>query len=741
MTEQQLKNLLADMSLEEKIGQMVQLTANFYGTDTLITGPMGSVKIEPEEMKLCGTILGTSGAAKLKEIQDNAMAAQPHHIPMLFMLDVINGFQTIFPIPLAQGCSFEPELAKKGAQIAAKEAAASGLHVTFAPMADLVRDARWGRVMESPGEDPYLDYCFAKAMTEGFQGEMPDELKEKGNISACLKHFACYGYPEGGREYDNVELSERTFRQDYLNGYQGAVDGGCHMAMTSFNTLNRVPSTANKWLMRKVLREDLGFDGVLISDYAAVEELIPHGIAEDKKEAAKLAIEAGVDIDMMSDVYLHYLKELVESGEVDESLVDEAVLRILKLKNDLGLFEHPYKDASEEDEKNLILCDEHRAAAREAAAKTFVLLKNEDKILPLSKQEASEILFAGPYMDTRELCGAWSFPTTYDNIKTVQERRQEHTGNVCHFMKGCSMFYKGEVIRDHVEEGMTRKEAKESIDQTVQAAKKASKVALFLGESFRQTGEGASRTCITLPEIQMELLRQVSAVNDNVIVVLFAGRPIEVAPIEALAKAVLYVWMPGTEGAAAITDVLFGVKEPTGRLAMSFPTVSSQEPVYYNRFQGGRPRNPGEPKAFRIGYIDTEYRPLHSFGYGLSYTTFSYSPVTVVKKDVNEESKQEAEAAWIASATVTNIGDREGTETVQLYIRDVSGSVVRPVRELKGFKKITLKPGESREVAFEITEPMLRFWRIDMTYGSEPGKFEVYIGADSTTENKAAFLL
>ena len=741
MTEQQLKDLLADMSLEEKIGQMVQLTANFYGTDTLITGPMGSVKIEPEEMKLCGTILGTSGAAKLKLIQDKAMAAQPHHIPMLFMLDVINGFQTIFPIPLAQGCSFEPELAKKGAQIAAKEAAASGLHVTFAPMADLVRDARWGRVMESPGEDPYLNYCFAKAMTEGFQGETPKDLKKKGNISACLKHFACYGYPEGGREYDNVELSERTFRQDYLNGYQGAVDGSCRMAMTSFNTLNRVPSTANKWLMRKVLREDLGFDGVLISDYAAVEELIPHGIAEDKKEAAKLAIEAGVDIDMMSDVYLHYLKELVESGEVEESLVDEAVLRILKLKNDLGLFEHPYKDASEEDEKNLILCDEHRAAARKAAAKTFVLLKNKDKILPLSKQEASEILFAGPYMDTRELCGAWSFPTTYDNIKTVQERIQEYTGDACRFMKGCSMFYKGEVIRDHVEEGMTRKEAKESIDQTVQAAKTASKVVLFLGESFRQTGEGASRTCITLPEIQMELLRQVSAVNDNVIVVLFAGRPIEVAPIEALAKAVLYVWMPGTEGAAAITDVLFGVKEPTGRLAMSFPNVSSQEPLYYNRFQGGRPRNPGEPKAFRIGYIDTEYRPLHSFGYGLSYTTFSYSPVTVVKKDVNEESKQEAEAAWIASATVTNIGDREGTETVQLYIRDVSGSVVRPVRELKGFEKITLKPGESREVSFEITEPMLRFWRIDMTYGSELGKFEAYIGADSTTENKAVFLL
>ncbi len=729
MTEKQLKDLLADMSLEEKIGQMVQLTADFYGTDTLITGPMGSVKIDPEEMKLCGTILGTSGAKKLKEIQDQAMAAQPHHIPMLFMLDVINGFQTIFPIPLAQGCSFEPEVAKIGAQIAAKEAAASGLHVTFAPMADLVRDARWGRVMESPGEDPYLDYCFAKAMTQGFQGDNPNSLKEKGNISACLKHFACYGYPEGGREYDNVELSERTFRQDYLNGYQGAIDGGCKMAMTSFNTLNRVPSTANRWLMRKVLREELGFDGVLISDYAAVEELIPHGIAQDKREAAKLAIEAGVDIDMMSDVYLHYLKELVTSGEVDEALVDEAVLRILKLKNDLGLFGHPYKDASEADEAALILCKGHRKAAKKAAEKTFVLLKNEDKTLPLSMDEASDILFAGPYTDCRQICGAWSFPATYDNIKTIKECVQALTENACQFEKGCSMFFDKEVIRDHVEEGMTKKEAEEAIEKTVQAARTAKKVVLCLGESFRQTGEGASKTILRIPEIQMELLKKVSAVNDNVIVVLFAGRPIEVAEIESLAKSVLYVWMPGTEGGAAIADVLFGKAEPTGRLAMSFPNVSSQEPLYYNRFQGGRPRRPDEPKAFRIGYIDTEYRPLHSFGYGLSYTSFAYSPVTLTK---NKDS-------YTASVTVTNTGDREGTETVQMYLRDVSGSVVRPLRELKGFEKLTLKQGESSTVSFEITEEMLCFWRIDMTYGSEPGKFEVYIGSDSTTENKASF--
>lgn len=757
MTEKELKELLADMSLEEKIGQMVQLTADFLGTDTLITGPMGSVEVKPDETKLCGTILGTSGAAKLKKLQDEAIKAQPHHIPMLFMLDVINGFQTIFPIPLAQGCSFEPELAKQGAQIAAKEAAASGLHVTFAPMADLVRDARWGRVMESPGEDPYLNSCFTKAMVEGFQGDDPSD---EGKIAACLKHFACYGYPEGGREYDNVELSERTFREDYLSGYEGAVKAGCRMAMTSFNTLNRVPSTANRWLMRQVLRKEMGFDGVLISDYAAVEELIPHGIAADKREAAKLAIEAGVDIDMMSDVYLHNLKDLVLSGEVDEALVDEAVLRILKLKNDLGLFEHPYKDGDEDKQKQVILCKEHREAACEAAAKTFVLLKNEEKILPLEKESAKTLLFAGPYTDCRMICGSWSFPETYDNIPTIRERVLELTGaDAPAFLRGCSMFYDKEVIRDSIQEGMTEKEAQEAIEETVKAAKNASCVVLCLGESFQQTGEGASRTILTLPSIQMELLRRVAAVNPNVITVIFAGRPVEMAEIESLSKAVLYVWMPGTEGAKAIAQVLFGEKEPGGRLAMSFPVCSSQEPVYYNRFQGGRPRNPGEPWGFKIGYIDAEYRPLHSFGYGLGYTDFTYSGVKL--KQVGDPGQGEKEAIMMpkerllagqavklsgwepleASVTVTNTGSRRGTETVQLYLRDVSGSVVRPMRQLKGFEKVTLEPGESRQVSFTITEPMLRFWRMDMTYGSEPGRFEVYIGPDSTTENHASFVL
>ncbi|MBQ8640199.1 MAG: glycoside hydrolase family 3 C-terminal domain-containing protein [Lachnospiraceae bacterium] len=734
MEREQLQALLADMSLEEKIGQMVQLNASFLGNnDTLITGPMGTVSVDADEVKLCGTILGTAGADKLKELQKQAMEGQPHHIPMLFMMDVINGFQTIFPIPLAQGCSFEPELAKQGAQIAAKEAAAAGLHVTFTPMLDLTRDARWGRVMESPGEDPYLNSCFAKAMVEGFQGS---SLSEKGRISACLKHFAAYGYPEGGREYDNVELSERTFRQDYLTGYQGAVDANCRMAMTSFNSLNRVPSTANRWLMRDVLRGEMGFDGVLISDYAAVEELIPHGIAADKREAAKLALEAGVDIDMMSDVYLHYLKDAVEAKEVDEALIDEAVMRILTLKNDLGLFENPDKDASAEDEKALILCDAHRQAACEAAVKTFVLLKNEAQILPLAKEEADGLLVSGPYADSRLLCGSWSFPSTYDNIPTIRERMTEAvSGQKITFTEGCSLFYDGEIVKDHTMEGMNPEQMEAAIAETVEAAKKAKNVVLCLGEYYTQTGEGSSRTSLQISQNQMELLRRVSEVNENVITVIFSGRPLEMTEIEALSKAVLYVWMPGTEGAKAITDVLFGEKEPTGRLSMSFPHRAAQEPLYYSRFQGGRPRTPQEPRGFRIGYIDIEYRPYHSFGYGLSYSTFNYSPVSL------DSSEMTANSRITAKVTLTNTGNRRATETVQMYLRDVSGSVIRPMRELKGFEKVTLDPGESRDISFVIEEPMLRFVRMDMSVGSEPGRFEVFIGADSTTENGTAFVL
>ena len=736
MKQTELQALLADMSLEEKIGQMVQLTGDFLGQEGIVTGPEGRIVVTPEQARLTGSILGVSGADKLRAIQEQVLAGQPHHIPMLFMLDVINGFKTIFPIPLAQGASFEPELAKRGAQIAAAEASAAGVHLTFAPMLDLVRDARWGRVMESPGEDPFLVGAFAEAMTKGFQG---DKLSDKGKMAACLKHFAGYGYPEGGRDYDNVELSERTFRDAFLPGYRKAVEAGVAMAMTSFNTINRVPSSANRWLMRDVLRGEMGFDGVLISDYDAVGELVSHGIAADDREAAKLAILAGVDIDMMSPCYLNHLQELVESGEVEERLIDEAVMRILKLKNDLGLFENPFKDADEAEASRLILCDPFRREAREAAAKTFVLLKNEDAILPLSAAADETVLLSGPYCTERRICGAWSFPDTYDNIPNVLERVAEGLSGSAlkaEYAPGCSVTLRGSILKDKPEEGMTHEETEKVIREAAEKAAGAGKVILFLGERFYQTGEGSSRTELSLPGMQMDLLRAVSSVNPNVITVVFSGRPLVMTEIEQLSKAVLMVWMPGTEGAGAIADVLLGKREPEGRLSMSLPFAAGQEPLYYNRFRSGRPRFSSEDiKGYKVGYIDIDYWPHHPFGYGLGYTEFTCSPVKLSADTL------EAGGSITASVTVKNTGKRPGSETVQLYLRDAAGSVVRPVRELKGFTKVRLQPGECREVAFTITEEMLRFTRLDMRFASEPGDFEVFIGHDSLTENKAVFRL
>ena len=743
MKQKELEALLEDMSLEEKIGQMVQLTGDYLGQSAIVTGPMGEVRVTEEQAALVGSILGSSGAERMKEIQRKAMEAQPHHIPMLFMLDVINGFQTIFPIPLAQGAAFEPELAERGAQIAAEEASASGVHITFAPMLDLVRDARWGRVMESPGEDPYLIGRYAEAMVKGFQGE---NAREKGNLGACLKHFAGYGYPEGGRDYDNVELSERTFRQDFLTGYKAAVDAGVLLAMTSFNSLDRIPSSANSWLMRDILRGEMGFEGVLISDYAAVEELVTQGIAADRREAAKLAIEAGVDIDMMSTCYLNHLKELIESGEVEERLVDEAVMRILTLKNLLGLFENPFKDADVREEENS-LCEAYRKEAEEAAAKTFVLLKNEDGILPLSANQNETVLLSGPYADRRELCGAWSFPKSYDSIPTVKERMQEAfqeagaAGKLL-YAQGCSIAVKGDVLKDKAEDGLTEEETEAAIAEAAAAAASADRVILCLGEQSYQTGEGSSRTHLSLPGRQMELLKAIAAANPNVVTVIFSGRPLVMTEIEALSKAVILAWMPGSEGAKALADVLCGTKEPGGRLSMSIPFASAQEPLYYSRFNSGRPRTGSDDiKGFKLGYIDQDYWPHHPFGYGLGYTEFSCSPVTLSDCRLSAAGEGRGAAAVTASVTLTNTGSRAGTETVQLYLRDIAGSVIRPMRELKGFRKVFLKPGESAEVSFEITEKMLRFVRRDMRFESEPGFFEVYIGRDSFTQNKAVFEL
>lgn len=735
MQPQKIKELILQMSLEEKAGELFQLPSYFFDNAN-VTGPASDLGITEDDIHMAGSCLSIIGAKKIRKLQDQHMQNHPHHIPLLFMADIINGYKTIFPIPLAQGCTFEPEFIEYCASIAAKEAAAAGIHVTFSPMADLVRDPRWGRVMESTGEDPYLNGVMAKAIVWGYQGR-GNTLNEKGKIAACLKHFAGYGAPEGGRDYNNVELSERTLRNDYMPAYQDAINAGCALVMTSFNTLNRIPSSGNHWLMREVLRKEMGFDGVLISDWAAIAELLTHGIAADEEEAAHLAIKAGVDIDMVTSIYIKQLKKLVKKGTISESLLDEAVLRVLTLKNDLGLFERPYKDGSEEDEQALLLCKEHRIAARECAEKSFVLLKNEKCFLPLQKDNES-FAFIGPFVDNQLLSGSWSFFGDDSDCVTIKKAIQTNYPypNIF-FAAGCPTVDPGvEVL------GFQKTPLRESIDveqalkEAVALAGNVDKVILCLGEHREYTGECASRADITLPSCQLELLRQVAEVNPNVCVVLFGGRPLDICEVDKYAKAILEAWLPGIEGGNAIAHVLFGATAPSGKLSMSFPRCVGQVPVFYNHMNTGRPFHGDYRKGrFASKYLDIPNEPLYPFGYGLTYTSFSYSKITLNKTILTTDD------SITATIILTNTGNHTGTETVQLYLHDLAASVTRPVKELKGFQKITLTPGQSATVSFQITEKMLRFYDINMSFLSEPGDFELYIGSDSTTENKSTFTL
>lgn len=735
MDREKLIELLEDMSLEEKIDQLLQVCSYYYEKEGVITGPENEAGFSEEEIQNAGSVLGGGGAKLLRRIQENYMKKQPHHIPLLFMADVINGYRTIFPIPLAQGATFNPEIVEKAAAISAKESAASGLHLTFSPMVDLVRDARWGRVMESTGEDTFLNSRLSRAMVEGYQGK--GELKEKGRIAACVKHFAGYGAPMAGRDYNTVELSERTLREDYLPAYQAGVNAGCATVMTSFNTLDRIPSTGNKKLLRDTLRGEMGFDGVIVSDWAAIEELIHHGMAGDKKEAAALAIEAGVDIDMMTTCYCGNLKSLVEEKKIDEALINEAVLRILELKNKLGLFENPYKDASEADEAEIILCKEHRETAKAAAIESMVLLKN-DNILPLQK-EGQSVAVIGPHVDNKWISGVWSIFAKIDENVTVQEGIKNLGIDNVTFSKGCGFidpdsgigtYHKNQNV---LEDG---KVAEKLLEEAIQNAKKADVVVMPLGEIAIQSGEASSRTNIDIPKVQMDLFEKIYEVNKNIVVVLFNGRPLTIKPISEKAKAVLEVWLPGTEGGNAIAEVLFGDANPSGKLSMSFPYNVGQVPIYYSEFHTGRPYSDEQKDVKYLSkYLDVPNAPLYPFGYGLSYTNFDISKVTLDKSELSKGESIEA------SIHIKNTGKVTGKEVVQMYIQDKKGSVARPVRQLKGFQKIELQPGEERKVTFTITEEMLRFYDINMNFTSEKGDFVVYIGNDSRTQNQQEFVL
>lgn len=735
MTEQKLTELLRDMSLEEKVNQMSQVTGGFFNGEIVVTGPMADKGFTEDNVNQAGSVIGSMGAETLKSIQKNYMEKHPHHIPLLFMLDVINGYKTVFPIPLAQGASFEPELSEQCASVAAKEASVSGLHVTFAPMTDLVRDARWGRVMESTGEDPYLNSLFCAAMVRGFQG---NSLKDNYAIAACVKHFAGYGAPTAGREYNTVELSEHTFREFYLPSYQAGIDAGVALVMTSFNTVNGIPATGNKKLMRDILREQMKFDGVLISDWAAIEEIIYHGYCADREEAAARAVEAGVDIDMMTGIYSENLCQMVRDGKIKEELIDEACLRILRLKNNLGLFENPYKDADQKKEKEYILCEEHRNLARKAAKKSFVLLKNEEHILPLEQQK--KIAFIGPYVDNRNLLGAWSFIADAKDVMTLQEAVQEqYVSENSTFCQGSPMLGADiclEGFGEQQQQSYTQEQEDHMLQEAVQAAEEADIVVLAIGEDRLQSGESTSNANIRIPEVQEALLDRIAEVNQNIVVVLFSGRPLDIREINKKAKAILQVWLPGTEGARAIADTLFGKYNPSGKLPMSFPYCVGQVPVHYNEYSTGRPHVEGKDKdRFRSKYLDIPNEPLYPFGYGLSYTTFEVSDIHLDRTWMDTSGQIKAEV------TVKNTGNFEGTETLQLYIHDIAASVVRPVRELKDFKKVTLRPGEEKKVVFTITEQQLLFLTENGIYESEAGEFEIFIGKDSLTDNKASFVL
>ena len=717
-----IQALLSKMTLKEKVGQLVQLNASFFrkNNEAAITGPAAKLNITPADVANAGSTLTFIGAAAMKSIQENATAKNPHHIPLLFMQDVIHGYRTIYPIPLGLGCSFDPDMVYELARMTAKESAVSGVHVTFSPMADMVRDARWGRVMESTGEDKEVNCRMVDAFVRGYQG---DDLKGKYDIAACVKHFAAYGAPEGGRDYNAVEMSDRHLRQTYLPAYKAAVDAGARMLMASFNTIGGVPSTGNKYLLGDILRGEWGFDGLVISDYDAYREMIVHGAYENEKEAAFAAFDAGCDIEMVSAHFYVYVEQLMAEGRVTMEQIDQAVLRVLQLKEDLGLFENPYRSADEEEEAKLHLCAEHRDLVRRAAEQSAVLLKN-DGVLPFS-DTVKKVAVVGPFADEHGILGEWVCAGRDEDSVTVLQGIQNLLPGadiVCE--KGCSWD-----IFDTDTSG---------IDAAVAAAKDADVVVLCLGEHQQYSGEGNSRADLCLPFAQRELAKAVCAANPNTAVVLFSGRPLVLTELVEQAPAVLEMWQPGTEGGSAAANLLFGKVNPTGKLTMSFPWCVGQVPISYDRQNTGRPV-PSAKKfpvtRYTSRYIDAPVDPLFAFGHGLSYTTYTYGELTVSGDTLTPDGK------LTVSVDVTNSGDMAGKETVQLYIRDRVASAVRPIKELIDFGKVELAPGETKTVTFTVTEDKLRFWNRDMQYTSEAGAFDVMVGPNSETLQTARFEL
>lgn len=731
MTEVQLKKLMDGLTIEEKVGQLVQLSGDFYTQhQALKVGPQQKLGIDKWVVEQSGSVLNIVGADQVRQIQKAHM--EKSKIPLLFMADVVYGYKTVFPIPLGLGATWNPELVGKAFDQIAQEVIPAGVHVAFSPMVDLVRDARWGRCLESTGEDFWLNSRFAEAMVKGFQGE---HLDATHGIASCVKHFAGYGAVEAGREYNTVDLSERRLREEYLPAYRAAVDAGCEMVMTAFNTVNEIPATANRWLMHDVLRQEWGFDGVLITDYAAIEELIVHGVAINQRDAAKLAMKATVDIDMKTACYANHLAALVQSGEISLQYLDAAVWRVLMLKNKLGLFEDPYRGADKAEETKRACSVEHRAMARKVAQEALVLLKNEGDVLPLKKVGVKYALI-GPYSESQALIGLWAVHARQKDVVTLKDALKEVVGEKylksavgCCFLEdesGLGQF--GHSDEEQLDPQVLAQRAKAQRDQALEVAREADVVIMALGEHPMQSGEGGSRTDLTLPAIQQELLCDIHKLGKKIILLVFSGRPLVLTETEKYVDAVLEMWFPGTEGAHAAADILFGDVNPSGRLTISFPYAVGQVPIYYNGFSTGRPAiSSSHSNRFTSRYVDCPNDPLYPFGYGLSYHTAEYRNLTLSDREFQRG------GSLMVSVDVQNTGKMAGWETVQLYIRDVTGSVVRPIKELRGFQKVWLSAGETKSVSFTITEELLKFHTKDMTYQAEPGKFVVMVGQDSKT--------
>ncbi|WP_066831789.1 beta-glucosidase BglX [Rufibacter ruber] len=727
-----IDDLMAKMTLEEKIGQLNLVSVGFT-----VTGPVVSENVDEKITKgLVGGVFNTFTPIAVRKLQEKAISQSRLKIPLLFGYDVIHGHRTIFPMPIGLAASWDLAAIERSARISADEASADGLNWVFSPMVDIARDARWGRISEGSGEDTYLTSQIAKAMVHGYQGA---DLAAYNTVMACVKHFALYGAAEAGRDYNTTDMSDRRMFDEYLPPYKAALDAGAASVMSSFNDINGVPATGNKWLMTDLLRKQWGFDGLVVTDYTAINELIPHGMGKNEYEVAKVALDAGIDMDMVGEVFLQHLNQLVKDGKITEEQINVACRRILEGKYKLGLFEDPYRYANEQRAKETLLKKEYRDAARDIARRTLVLLKNQNQTLPLKK--TGSIALVGPLVKSQiDQLGNWNGAGDYKQAISVEQGIRNVAPNVkITYAKGANIASDTLMLkRLNAHGGMLEidpRSPQEMIREAVQVAKKAEVVVAVVGESQGMTGEASSRADITLPGHQLDLLKALKATGKPLVVVLMNGRPLALKWENDNADAMLETWFAGTEGGNAIADVLFGNYNPSGKITATFPVSVGQLPIYYSHKATGRPYAGQLLDKYKSRYLDVPNEPLYPFGFGLSYTSFSYTAPTL------SSSTMKAGGNLTVSVQVKNTGNFDGEEVVQLYVQDLIGSVSRPVKELKHFKKIFLKKGETQTVTFTLSEEDLKFHDINMNYVAEPGDFKVYVGTNSRDVQAAPFTL